>query len=53
MTPLLQIDNLDVRFKGGRTIHTINDLSLTLMPGETLALLGESGSGKSLSLIHI
>ncbi|TYP63053.1 peptide/nickel transport system ATP-binding protein [Stutzerimonas stutzeri] len=50
MTPLLQIDNLDVRFKGGRTVHAINDLSLTLMPGETLALLGESGSGKSVTL---
>ncbi|TGN49927.1 ABC transporter ATP-binding protein, partial [Paracoccus liaowanqingii] len=50
MTPLLQIRDLNVRFKGGRTVHAINDLSLTLMPGETLALLGESGSGKSVTL---
>ncbi|MFN3278419.1 MAG: ABC transporter ATP-binding protein [Paracoccus hibiscisoli] len=50
MTPLLQIDNLNVRFKGARNVHAINDLSLTLMPGETLALLGESGSGKSVTL---
>lgn len=50
MTPLLQIDHLNVRFKGARNVHAINDLSLTLMPGETLALLGESGSGKSVTL---
>ncbi|WP_111559861.1 ABC transporter ATP-binding protein [Paracoccus sediminilitoris] len=47
---LLQIENLDVRFKGARNVHAINDLSLELKQGETLALLGESGSGKSVTL---
>ncbi|RBO53142.1 dipeptide ABC transporter ATP-binding protein DppD [Rhodovulum sp. BSW8] len=47
---LLEIDHLTVRFKGARTVHAINDLSLSLGPGETLALLGESGSGKSVTL---
>lgn len=47
---LLQIENLDVRFRGARNVHAINDLSLELKQGETLALLGESGSGKSATL---
>lgn len=47
---LVDIRNLNVRFHGARTVHAINDLSLTLKQGETLALLGESGSGKSVTL---
>jgi peptide/nickel transport system ATP-binding protein len=47
---LVEIRNLTVRFKGARTVHAINDLTLTLEQGETLALLGESGSGKSVTL---
>lgn len=47
---LVDIRNLTVRFKGARTVHAINDLSLSLDEGETLALLGESGSGKSVTL---
>ena len=47
---LVDIRNLTVRFKGGRTVHAINDLSLSLDQGETLSLLGESGSGKSVTL---
>jgi peptide/nickel transport system ATP-binding protein len=47
---LVEIRNLNVRFFGARTVHAINDLTLTLGQGETLALLGESGSGKSVTL---
>ncbi|WP_425101863.1 ABC transporter ATP-binding protein [Tropicibacter sp. S64] len=50
MTNLLDIRNLTVRFTGKRTVHAINDVSLTMQQGETLALLGESGSGKSVTL---
>lgn len=48
--PLVDIANLSVRFTGDRTVHAINDVSLTLGQGEMLALLGESGSGKSVTL---
>jgi peptide/nickel transport system ATP-binding protein len=48
--PIVEIKNLVVRFHGERTLHAINDLSLRLEQGETLALLGESGSGKSVTL---
>ncbi|WP_244284732.1 MULTISPECIES: ABC transporter ATP-binding protein [unclassified Pannonibacter] len=48
--PLMEFDNLTVRFKGERTVHAINGVSLTMQQGETLGLLGESGSGKSVTL---
>lgn len=47
---MLDIRNLTIRFKGKRTVHAINDVSLGMEQGETLALLGESGSGKSVTL---
>ena len=53
--PLLQVRHLTTRFpvKGGilrRTVanvHAVEDVSFTLNAGETLALVGESGCGKS------
>ncbi len=47
---LVDIRNLSIRFRGARDVHAINDLTLGLAQGETLALLGESGSGKSVTL---
>lgn len=47
---LVDIRGLSVRFRGKRTVHAINSLDLALEQGETLALLGESGSGKSVTL---
>ena len=48
--PLLEIEHLTVRFHGERTVHAVNGVSLTLQSGETLGILGESGSGKSVTL---
>jgi peptide/nickel transport system ATP-binding protein len=50
MTNLVEIDHLNIRFTGERTVHAVNDLSLRLGEGEVLGLLGESGSGKSVTL---
>jgi peptide/nickel transport system ATP-binding protein len=50
MTPLVEIDHLNIRFTGERTVHAVNDLSFRLGEGEVLGLLGESGSGKSVTL---
>ncbi len=50
MNPAVDVQNLKVRFSGERTVHAVNDVSLTLGQGEVLGLLGESGSGKSVTL---
>jgi peptide/nickel transport system ATP-binding protein len=54
-TPVVQVDDLVVRFdiKGGvlqrpvRRVHAVEGVSFALARGETLALVGESGCGKS------
>ncbi|MFE0422938.1 ATP-binding cassette domain-containing protein [Streptomyces sp. NPDC058953] len=47
MTPLLAVRELTVRTRTGRTL--VDRLSFTVAPGERLGLIGESGSGKSLT----
>lgn len=47
---LLQVKNLSVDFHTSfGTVHAVRDVSWHLERGETLAILGESGSGKSVS----
>ncbi len=48
--PLVEMKDVRVRFHGARTVHAVNGVDLTLAPGETLSILGESGSGKSVTL---
>jgi oligopeptide/dipeptide ABC transporter ATP-binding protein len=52
--PLLEIDDLRVEFKtrGGIT-RVIDNLGISLMPGETLGVVGESGCGKSMTALSI
>jgi peptide/nickel transport system ATP-binding protein len=50
MSNLVEIRGLNIRFTGERTVHAVNDLSFSLGEGEVLGLLGESGSGKSVTL---
>ncbi|MGL5236720.1 MAG: ATP-binding cassette domain-containing protein, partial [Plesiomonas shigelloides] len=50
--PLIDIRHLSVAVhQGERATTLVKDLSLQIMPGETLALVGESGSGKSVSAL--
>lgn len=45
---LLQVNNLSVQYSsGGRIIHAVNDVSFSLDKGKTLALVGETGAGKT------
>ena len=45
---LLRVENLVVEFptRSGR-VHAVSGISLDILPGETLGLVGESGCGKS------
>jgi oligopeptide transport system ATP-binding protein len=55
IAPLLQVDGLEVHFPlkkrlfGGpaKVVKALDGVSFTLMPGETLGIVGESGCGKS------
>jgi oligopeptide transport system ATP-binding protein len=48
--PLLEVEDLHVEFRiDDGVVRAVNGLSYTLDKGETLAILGESGSGKSVS----
>lgn len=48
--PLLSLEDLSVQFHGNRQAAALNQVNLELGAGEVLALLGESGSGKSVTL---
>ena len=49
--PLAEVHGLNVRFVTREaTVHAVNGVSFTVRPGEVLCILGESGSGKSVTL---
>jgi oligopeptide/dipeptide ABC transporter ATP-binding protein len=50
VVPLLEVENLHVEFRTREGVaRAVNGASYRLMPGESLAVLGESGSGKSVT----
>ena len=43
-TPALSLVNVDKRFPG---VHALKDVSIDIMRGEVVGLIGENGAGKS------
>src|SRR3954464_9619368 len=52
--PLLEVDNLKTHFftRDG-VVRAVDGVSFAIQPGETLALVGESGCGKSVTSLSI
>src|SRR3546814_1186222 len=49
--PLVRVEDLSVRFVSrDATVEAVNGVNFTLDRGEVLCILGESGSGKSVTL---
>ncbi len=54
ISPLLSVENLVTRFENNeQTVCVVDGVSLTIQRGETYALLGESGCGKSITSFSI
>jgi oligopeptide transport system ATP-binding protein len=54
MTYLLEIKRLTTEFQTqDGMVHAVNGISLDLQEGETLAIVGESGCGKSVSMLSV
>lgn len=48
--PLLEVSDLRVTFRArGSTVYAVQGISFSAEPGRTLAIIGESGSGKTVS----
>lgn len=54
MTKLLEVNNLHTRFKvRSGYLHAVNGISFSLDKGEMLGVVGESGCGKSVSMMSL
>ncbi len=54
MSTILDVQNLETRFKTyDGWVYAVNGISYTLNEGETLGVVGESGCGKSVSMLSV
>ncbi len=54
MTKLLEVRNLTAQFKTNEGIvHAVNHISFSIEEGETIGIVGESGCGKTVSMLAV
>src|SRR5436190_5164182 len=54
MAPLLEVSDLSVRFDSDeRRVHAVDRMAFSLEPGEVLGVVGESGCGKSVTMLSM
>ncbi len=54
LAPLVHIENLNITFNAGKKpVKAVDGVNLSVKRGEVIALIGESGSGKSVTLRSI
>ena len=54
MEALLEVSNLSIDIRrDGKLLSSVKDISFSVYPGETVGIMGESGSGKSLTALSI
>jgi len=53
MSALLTVDRLGVRIDGPDPVDLVHAVDVALAPGERLGIIGESGSGKSLTALAV
>ncbi len=51
MQPVIQVQHLSFSYPDGR--QALQDINLSVMPGEKIALLGANGAGKSTLIFHL
>jgi len=47
--PILQVKNLSISFPSHGDVHVVDNVSFDVRPGQCMALVGESGCGKSIT----
>ena len=51
--PLLEVRNLSIGFPRHADVNVVDNISFSVRPGETVALVGESGCGKSITSLAV